>query len=52
MPLRTQPKKPTLAGFLKLSASDATGGRHIVRFLIPGDAVGLDAGRARGNSPT
>lgn len=31
------------AGFLKLAAPDAAGGRHIVRFLLPGDVAGLDA---------
>jgi CRP/FNR family transcriptional regulator len=31
------------AGFIKLSAPDGVGGRHIVRFLIPGDIAGLDA---------
>jgi CRP/FNR family transcriptional regulator len=31
------------AGFLKMSCADGAGGRHIVRFLIPGDIAGLDA---------
>ncbi len=31
------------AGFLKACASDGMGGSFIVRFLLPGDAVGLDA---------
>jgi len=31
------------AGFLKMSSADGAGGRHIVRFLIPGDIAGLDA---------
>lgn len=31
------------AGFLKSCAPDGLGGRFIVRFLLPGDAVGLDA---------
>jgi CRP/FNR family transcriptional regulator len=30
------------AGFAKVRAADALGGRHIVRFLLPGDAIGLD----------
>lgn len=30
------------AGFAKLRAPDSQGGRHIVRFLLPGDAIGLD----------
>jgi CRP/FNR family transcriptional regulator len=31
------------AGCMKLAVSDTGGGRHIVRFLLPGDVVGLDA---------
>ena len=31
------------AGFVKLAVLDATGGNHIVRFLLPGDVAGLDA---------
>ena len=31
------------AGFIKVVAPDAGSGRHIVRFLLPGDVVGLDA---------
>ena len=31
------------AGFLKVTAPDGAGGRHIVRFLIPGDVAGLEA---------
>ena len=30
------------AGFLKATAPDGAGGEHIVRFLLPGDVVGLD----------
>src|SRR5689334_9192910 len=31
------------SGNLKLTALDAAGGTHVVRFLIPGDVAGLDA---------
>ncbi len=39
------------AGFLKACAPGADGGRFIVRFLLPGDAAGLDA-FASGVHPT
>lgn len=39
------------AGFLKACAPNGEGGRFIVRFLLPGDAAGLDA-FATGTHPT
>lgn len=31
------------SGYLKATAPDGAGGEHIVRFLLPGDVVGLDS---------